>query len=1184
MLCLGLISAIYGQKYEITTHAGKSEITPAKQQQPSSTLKAGVRTPIRDKFIWTVFSQPIDADLKSKIEEAGGSVIGSLGKVGDGIGYTIKLGNNSQKITDILAESIHFVNFKQLTREDRTPQHLRKPVNVQTLIDSTKEIRVHFHEPLSKDQITLEFKGLYTKLLSELENSNKFVDILTTFSKIQSIAENTNVLEISSIPLKSTNTYDVLDFYQITEYQDVFGAYAQEPPTTTWLEFPLTGDWWYHNTFGQGITVDVNEPGSYRNLGFCEREVSTGKNLLREPGVRRDCNNTDWGWDRHGLNVAGIIGGNGWGSSTSGIANSWLNKHRGIAPKVQFIFNGLANVENHSFSQNYPDAVQNQIYKGVDRDYDISLSNHNTGYVGVFSAGNNAHQQTQPGLLQQGYYSLGNNSKNGIIVGATWRNFNYLYLSSAGPSRDGRIKPDIVAVGANITTADAEDLSNTNVIGSKYRTDFSATSAAGPVVSGVAALLLQQYEKNLRDENLKNGTNFNLINKPMWNSTVKGLLIHTAVDLVDEVGVSYTGTNSNLNNSDFRINGFQRSAVYGRGPDWTTGWGQINAQRALLGWNRNYVQSRLQSVATDRYFVKLFAGQKYRVTLVWDDPAPTGIHNSLNAYSSKLVNNLNVVLRNISTGAVYSPWILNHAPLHNGTIPADGIDRLITPALINTNRATRNAGGIDNINNVEVIDIDAAIAGDYEIVVSGQVAQDQSNLGDGKIYQDYSLISDEPFIFEKIPNRIEAEKFATAFEKTTGNAGTYECQNSNFPDVDISSTTDSYSSCAITNTAPGEWLEYKISPEHAGIYDLVFRLASAQTSKTITLKLNGISIGTLTAPSAGLNSFSDRILSNVSIPKGNHVLRVEFVTGDVAMNYINFKKSYTTLIPSKIEAEDFASSFEKTSGNLGNSGCQSINNPNVDITTTNDPKGGNCHVGWIDTGEWLEYKISSSNSQSYNVLLRLASGQTGKTVTVKLNGTSIGVINVPSSGWNNFEDRTLSNISIPSGIHTLRLEFVTGALNLNYLQISSANSTPPSGNLIKNGDFSGGMTNWSPAITSPANASFVIDNGQFKADIITDSPTNWHINLAQKNLTIKTGKTYKISFKGRAQSNRTIVVQFKRTSGTSLLWQTFNLTTSLQTFNTIFNSTGDFNDGELLFFLASQGIKDIWLDDVIVQE
>jgi len=150
--------------------------------------------------------------------------------------------------------------------------------------------------------------------------------------------------------------------------------------------------------------------------------------------------------------VAAGLGGHGWQSENSGgIRYQW----RGIAPRVLFIsgprtnFGGSSgDVNNHSHTTslgNYYDGG----YGGLTYDYAVDdvmyPASQNTNIV-VYAAANSGGA---------GYYSLLVNAKNCITVGAIYSRFSHqgqplrCDFSSMGPTRDGRIKPDIMAPGNN---------------------------------------------------------------------------------------------------------------------------------------------------------------------------------------------------------------------------------------------------------------------------------------------------------------------------------------------------------------------------------------------------------------------------------------------------------------------------------------------------------------------------------------------------------------------------------------------------------------------------------------------------------------------------------------------------------------------------------------------------------------
>jgi subtilisin family serine protease len=253
-------------------------------------------------------------------------------------------------------------------------------------------------------------------------------------------------------------------------------------------------------------------------------------------------------------------------------------------------------------------------------------------------------------------------AKNVITVGAMNGAGAITPFSSFGPTDDGRIKPDVMAHGFNILSlASNSFFSDPNGDGiddvpnsTTANTSMSGTSMATPVVSGVAALLLQ--EANAR----------NIALNP---AAVKALLVQTAQD-VQGIGQSNAG------------------------PDFATGWGIVNAEAAVnLLRQSGLAQATLNATGV----ANAWAGNFYvppgpaeiHLTLAWDDPA--GVPGG-----QILINDLD--LRLIAPdGTQFTPWTLNPA----------------TPAVA----AVRN-GGNDAVNNVEQVSVLNPMTGVWTVQVS----------------------------------------------------------------------------------------------------------------------------------------------------------------------------------------------------------------------------------------------------------------------------------------------------------------------------------------------------------------------------------------------------------------------------------------------------------------------------------
>ncbi len=74
-----------------------------------------------------------------------------------------------------------------------------------------------------------------------------------------------------------------------------------------------------------------------------------------------------------------------------------------------------------------------------------------------------------------------------IAVGAVDQNSDIAYFSSSGPTADGRIKPDVVAMGVQDYSVNVP--LDTTSISDRY-TYISGTSASAPIIAGICALIL----------------------------------------------------------------------------------------------------------------------------------------------------------------------------------------------------------------------------------------------------------------------------------------------------------------------------------------------------------------------------------------------------------------------------------------------------------------------------------------------------------------------------------------------------------------------------------------------------------------------------------------------------------------------------------------------------------------------
>lgn len=377
----------------------------------------------------------------------------------------------------------------------------------------------------------------------------------------------------------------------------------------------------------------------------------------------------------------------------------------------------------------------------------------------VKSAGN-AGDNPQYGF-QRGFHSITGESKNIITVGAMNVLANGVAdFSSLGPTWDGRIKPDVMAQGDREGLVAATTVGKGVVAG--YNHDFMCgTSASAPVVSGIVALMYQKFREK---------TGLPLEKLSMRNSTTKAMLIHSADDMT---GFHYVVDVDSL-----------KSVRYGKGPDFITGWGSVNAKGALdiIGGYDATTQKfeRFREFEIYNGMVKKWTfniptgakATKARVTLVWDDAPPSIEEVSVENFTkSKLVNDLDMYIESPS-GKRYYPWKLDTLPTYymdwDGNVDSasglltriSGLEKIaFEDAEKGAHRCKKAGVGrfcFDHLNNVEVIDVEGSFenelleTGEWQVVVEGyKVVKGNSTDGFAQVA---SIVSDfkleEPACFK----------------------------------------------------------------------------------------------------------------------------------------------------------------------------------------------------------------------------------------------------------------------------------------------------------------------------------------------------------------------------------------------------------------------------------------------------
>jgi len=319
--------------------------------------------------------------------------------------------------------------------------------------------------------------------------------------------------------------------------------------------------------------------------------------------------------------------------------------------------------------------------------------------------------------------------------------------------------------------------------------------------------------------------------------------------------------------------------------------------------------------------------------------------------------------------------------------------------------------------------------------------------------------------FEKVAGdiRVEAEDYNNFSDSDSSNNGGVYRNDA----VDIEASSDVDGGFNVGWTQPGEFLEYNVALAE-GSYDLIARVASQVNTGSYRLVLDGTVIGSNTVSTGDWQNWTSQNVGSVTVSGGMHNLRIEVTGPDFNINWVTFVEQAPldsdgdaisdnvdecpntpigTLTNSlgcpviagatlHIEAENYDASFDDGAGNDGSR----YRDDNVDLEETQDT-GNGFNIGWMRPGESLDYNIAV-HAGTYEVLIRVASEFGGGSYSISVNGSTLNDTVSATGDWQNWETRSLGNITLSEGHHTLSLNMLSEGMNLNWIELKPVTGPP----------------------------------------------------------------------------------------------------------------------------------------------
>lgn len=286
----------------------------------------------------------------------------------------------------------------------------------------------------------------------------------------------------------------------------------------------------------------------------------------------------------------------------------------------------------------------------------------------------------------------------------------------------------------------------------------------------------------------------------------------------------------------------------------------------------------------------------------------------------------------------------------------------------------------------------------------------------------------------------------------------------------------------------GDWLDFSnsaVTIPKTGTYKVSYRVASQSGGGSFTFNEagKGAVYDTVSVPSTGDWQTWTTVEHTVTLTAGVHKFGITAINGGFNLNWLKVEQISTPL-PLVVEAESFSTM----------SGIQ---------TEATTDTGGGLNVGYIDTGDWMNYSnttVTVPTTGTYTVTYRVASSSGGGSFSLNDidNTTPLDVVSVPSTGgWQNWVD-VKHNITLTAGIHTFKINTISGGFNLNWFKIDNAASGGATGGAT------GGSTTTSSSSSSSAPATVSSSSSSKSSAIAISSSSSSAANTTTSDPSITT--------------------------------------------------------------------------------